>query len=54
VGAMTEKYPIDQARVDAWCCEIAQHSDPVIGVGQTATQRAAYDILRGISEASKD
>jgi hypothetical protein len=53
VGSMVEKYPIDQARVDAWCRAIAQQSDPVIGVGQTATQRAAHDILRGIERASK-
>ena len=53
VGALVEKYPIELPRVDAWCREIAGISDPVSGVGQTAIQRHAHDILRGIGAVSK-
>lgn len=38
VGAMSETYPVDIARVDAWCRAIAAESDQDHGVGQTATQ----------------
>jgi hypothetical protein len=47
LGAMTEKYPVDPAVVDAWCVMIAATSDSKLGVGQTAIQRVAHDLLRG-------
>jgi hypothetical protein len=51
--AIVEKHPVDLARVDAWCRAIAAQSDRERGVGQTATQRAAHDLLRGITEDLK-
>jgi hypothetical protein len=53
LGAIVEKYPVDLDRVDAWCRAIAAQSDRERGVGQTATQRAAHDPLRGIIEDPK-
>jgi ABC-2 type transport system permease protein len=53
LGAIVEKYPVDLDRVDAWCRAIAAQSDRERGVGQTATQRAAHDLLRGIIEDPK-
>jgi hypothetical protein len=54
LGAMVEKYPVDPARIDAWCRAIASHSDRDRGVGQTATQRIAHDLLKGIGADPKD
>jgi hypothetical protein len=53
LGAIVEKYPVDPARVDAWCRAISAQSDPERGVGQTATQRAPHDLLRGITDDLK-
>jgi hypothetical protein len=54
LGAISEKYPVELSRVDAWCRAIAAHSDKQIGVGQTAVQRMAHDLLRGIGAKPKD
>lgn len=54
LGAVVEKHPVELARVDAWCRAIANQSDRERGVGQTATQRAARDLLRGIGDNPKD
>jgi hypothetical protein len=54
LGALVEKYPVESARVDAWCRAIASQSDRERGVGQTATQRIAHDLLRGIDEGPEN
>ena len=48
LGAITEKVELDLHRVDAWCREIAAQSDETAGVSQTAVQRLAHDLLRGL------
>jgi hypothetical protein len=53
LGAVIEKYRVEESRVDEWCRAIAAHSDKERGVGQTAVQRMAHDLLRGIAEDPK-
>ena len=50
LGAVTEVLDLDLGRVDAWCRAIAQESHETDGVSQTAVQRQARDLLKGVRE----
>jgi hypothetical protein len=47
LGAMSERYPAHQDRIEAWCDLIVRHSDPKDGVKKGEILRHIRDFLRG-------